>query len=175
MRLFIAIDISVEANDELLRVQKLLPKASMSLARQFHITLKFLGEVNADKVSDITNALKNIRFNAFELELSGIGCFPNKKDPRVIWVGLKESLELTKLASDIEKSLKEFGFEPEHKFRPHLTLARTKFIDDKYLFRTELDKINVLQVRFRIDSFSLYSSVLTEQGAVYEIIKRFGD
>ena len=126
MRLFIAIDVSDEISDYCKELQKLIKG---SLTRSFHITLKFLGEVN--NPDEITEKLSNIKFEEFTLKTTDIGYFPNERFIRVIWLGIENSDALLKLQESIETSLKEF--KSDHKFHPHITLARVnqkiKFTD----------------------------------------------
>lgn len=98
--------------------------------RKLHITLKFLGETGESQVPDIIRLLHNAAdgIRPFPLAFGSTGCFPNRRDPRVLWIGA-ESPEgsLTTLAGRVDTCMQEAGFEPESKpFHPHITVARVK-------------------------------------------------
>jgi 2'-5' RNA ligase len=130
MRLFVALEIPGEIRDALALVLKELrgfaPLAKWVRAENLHVTLKFLGETESDKVSAIANALGSIRSEQpITLEFRGLGFFPNEKRPRVFWVGMESSPNLKILAEEIDQRLSRLGFPREDRpFTPHLTLAR---------------------------------------------------
>src|SRR5258707_7568727 len=91
-----------------------------------HVTLKFIGNVDADKLDAIRAALADVRSgSAVELRFRGLGFFPNEKRPRVLWDGMEASPNLATLAADIDARLEKLGIPREtREFSPHLTLAR---------------------------------------------------
>jgi 2'-5' RNA ligase len=91
-----------------------------------HVTLKFIREVQAEKLSDIRAALSAVHSDqAVSLHFRGAGFFPNEKRPRVFWAGIEASANLARLAGDIDRALEKLGVPPEKRpFSPHLTLAR---------------------------------------------------
>lgn len=97
---------------------------------QMHLTLRFLGDTNTAQLPAIqaTMDAAGAANVPFEMRMQGIGCFPNMKRPRVIWVGLAGQEELLlALVTDLERRLASLGWEPEGKpFRAHLTLGRVK-------------------------------------------------
>lgn len=173
MRLFVAIDLSKKAIQEVERVQNVIVNRNVegSKVKDFHLTLKFLGEVKDDNVPKIVEALKQVKIIPFKIKLDRLGVFPNTTLVRVIWIGLEERRELRYLHEDIRNALPEFV--DEHKFHPHLTLARVKFIKDKIGFGDKLDRTEVEPVESDIKSFTLYKSTLTPKGPVYEKIHEF--
>ena len=87
MRLFVAIDFD-DIKDYLINLQVKIPKdAKMSMVKSFHLTLKFLGEVEEEKIGDIIERLNNIKFSPFYVALGKIGIFPSENYIRVVWVG----------------------------------------------------------------------------------------
>ena len=133
MRLFIAIDFN-ELHEYFIELQKLLPKnAKLSFTKTFHITLKFLGDVQPDKVDNIINSLKNIKFEPFTVFLNSIGIFPTENYIRVVWAGLKPEDNILELQKKVDESLKPL-FKKEKDFKTHITLARVKYIEDKKSF-----------------------------------------
>ena len=172
MRLFIAIDFN-ELKDYFIELQQELPKnAKLSLTRTFHITLKFLGEVQPDSAEKIINILKNIKFEPFSAFLGSIGIFPTENYIRVVWVGLKPEENILELQNKVDDSLKKF-FRKEKEFKAHVTLARVKFVEDKKDFVERLKKIKVENKKIEIKYFRLIKSTLTPKGQVYEDLAVF--
>jgi len=94
-----------------------------------HVTLKFIGEVEAERVPNITQVIEDVAATEFpfELQLEGLGAFPNRERPSVIWVGLRDAGSCSRMATALESQLVECGIPAEERaFRPHLTLARIK-------------------------------------------------
>ncbi len=169
MRTFIAVDLSQEAKDELASVQKQLSTAAakMSLAHDFHLTLKFLGEITPAKVDAVKKALSTVAFKKFTAAVSGVGVFPSESYVRVAWVGLEPEGEFVQLQKKIDDALDK-EFPKEKGFKPHITLARVKFVSDKQQFRQQLQQIKASSMKFTVDSFKLKRSTLSSKGAVYE-------
>ncbi len=169
MRTFIAVDLPQEAKDELASVQKQLSTAAakMSLAHDFHLTLKFLGELTPAKVEAVKNCLSHVSFRRFTATVAGVGVFPSENYVRVVWVGIEPEDKFLQLQKEINDALdKEF---PKDKgFKPHITLARVKFVQDKQQFRQQLQQIKAGSVKFAVDSFTLKRSTLTKEGPIYE-------
>lgn len=138
-----------------------------------HLTLKFLGDVPAEKVSEIARAVQQAceKHVSFECTVSGLGCFPDAVRPRVIWVGIQEpGGTLLALQRDVDRALSALGFEPEQRpFHPHLTLGRVKSHDreavaalGEYVSRA---RVNVGSIQ--ASAVHLMRSDLLPGGAVY--------
>lgn len=167
MRLFIAIDFS-ELRDYFAELQKSLPRnTKLSLTRSFHITLKFLGDVQPDKVETIISNLKIIKFQKFSAFLDSIGIFPSENYIRVVWVGVKPEERFLELQKNIDESLKLL-FKKEKDFKAHITLARVKYLEDKKQFLEQLNKIKIENKKIGIKNFRLIKSTLTPKGPIYE-------
>ena len=136
LRLFVAIPIPEPVRDEIIRVQQeLQPLVSRDVARwarsdQFHLTLRFLGDVPADGVEDLKKSAGAVCRNARPLSLraEGVGFFPNPRSPRVIWVGINDRAgRLVDLQQQVETAVGPFSPEPgEKNFTGHATLGRLK-------------------------------------------------
>jgi len=136
LRLFVAIPIPEPVRDEIIRVQQeLQPLVSRDVARwarsdQFHLTLRFLGDVPADGVEDLKKSVGAVCRNVRPLFLraEGVGFFPNPRSPRVIWVGINDREGyLVDLQKQIETAIGQFSPEPgEKNFTGHVTLGRLK-------------------------------------------------
>ena len=101
-------------------------KARWMRAENLHVTLKFIGNVDARKLDAIRAALGEVSAGgAVELRFRGVGFFPNEKRPRVLWTGIVASANLAPLAAEVEARLEKLGIPREtREFAPHLTLAR---------------------------------------------------
>ena len=172
MRLFIAIDLG-ELDDYFLELQKQLPKnTELILVKSFHITLKFLGEIQPDKADEIVDLLKTIKFERFNVFLNSVGIFPTENYIKVVWVGLKPEDKILDLQHNIDESLKKL-FKKEKDFKAHITLARVKYPKDKKYFVENIKKIAVENKKIEIKDFRLIKSALTSKGPVYEDLEVF--
>ncbi len=173
MRLFIAVDLSNETLNELERLQNELIDANLDCSRSksFHLTLKFLGEVNKKSVATIVKELEKIKFKEFGLTLGNLGVFEHEGMIKVLWAGIEKSDALDDLYNAIKCVLHEFKNDKD--FSPHLTLARIKSVDNKQVFMDKLEKTKANKITSQVNSFVLYKSTLTHSGAVYEKIKEF--
>ncbi|MBW3002987.1 RNA 2',3'-cyclic phosphodiesterase [Candidatus Woesearchaeota archaeon] len=171
MRLFIAIDVPEDVSKYLVGIQKKVSKvrSKINYVKHFHITLKFLGEV--DDVDSVKEKLRQVRFERFKLILSKVGVFPDTGLIRVVWVGTNNYEKLKDLHDQIEKSLDDFE---DRDFKGHITLGRVKFIKNRKDFRDYLDTIKVESLSFDVDAFKLYKSTLTPEGPEYEVLEEYG-
>ncbi|GAF84965.1 unnamed protein product [marine sediment metagenome] len=175
MRLFIAIELPAELKEYLKKLQNQLggsDSAKMSLVKEFHLTLKFLGDVSEEKLDGIKSRLAAVEFSAFSALLDEIGVFPDEKRPRVVWAGLEPKEKIIELQQKVEEALKGL-FPKDERFHPHLTLARVKFVKDKKEFSDKLKAISVDKKEFNISSLKLIKSTLTPEGPVYEELGSF--
>jgi 2'-5' RNA ligase len=170
-RLFIAIDLPDLVKDAIANICFGVPGAKWVPKDQSHLTVRFIGEVEDYYYSHIVEGLKSVTASRLDLSLKGVGYFPPRNKPRVLWVGMEKNEGMIDLRDAIEKELKEIGLAPEErKFSPHITLARlglqtplgkvTEFLSANSLFK--IDSIPV-------DEFNLYSSILTPSGAVHRL------
>lgn len=172
MRLFIAIDFN-GLKDYFAELQGQLPKnAKLSLVKSFHLTLKFLGEVQPNKIDEIAGILKTIKFEPFNVFTDSIGIFPTENYIRVVWVGLKPEDKIIELQNRVDEPLKKL-FKKEKGFEPHITLCRVKSPEDKKSFVEQVKKIKVENKRIEIKEFRLVKSTLNPKGPVYEDLKVF--
>jgi len=167
-RLFVAIDLPAEVKERLRALCGGLPGARWVDGEQLHLTLRFIGEVDGGVRDEIAGGLAEVQAAAFPLALQGVGHFPPRGQPRVVWVGVERSPPLIHLHGRVESALAAAGMERDgRKFSPHITLARLtatpatrvgRYLEEFGLFRTE---------PFPVDEFTLYSSTLTRHGAVH--------
>lgn len=180
IRAFIAIELPAELKLELDRLQAQL-KSGVALPVKWvepgniHLTLKFLGNINANKVGEITSAMEEAArtVSPFHIEVKGLGVFPNLNRVQVVWAGLKGDIDkLTRLQRNIESNLAESGFTPEKRaFSSHLTLARVRnhaCLDERQslgrlITSTGFEAVHAIEVI----AVSLMKSQLTRDGAIY--------
>ena len=140
-----------------------------------HVTLKFLGDIDAAKVDPIAQALQRHLhpFSRFIISAKGLGVFPDVKRPRVLWVGLHGN-RLAALASTVETALQLLGFPPEKRgFTPHLTVGRWRQSDKsptklgEELGKWQSQEFGETEVRDVI----LFQSLLKSDGAIHRPLK----
>lgn len=175
MRCFIALDLPREAINVIKGVQKLIEKQSLFNGKftepeNLHLTLKFLGDVSEEQISEVRRRLMGIKFDSFEAGLGDVGVF-SKKFVRIIWVKLvgKGVFDLQK---QIDESLEDL-FEPEHRFMGHITIARVKNVGDKKALLDYVKNIKTKKIRFKVDRFFLKKSELFAEGPVYGDLERY--
>jgi RNA 2',3'-cyclic 3'-phosphodiesterase len=167
-RLFVAIDIPEQIKEALTRFAAELPVARWVPADQLHLTLRFIGEVGPQTFVAIKGALARLRFQGFPLSLLGAGHFPPGKHPRVLWVGVEPSDPLMLLHQALELALMEVDLAPDERhFSPHLTLARLKETAPAAVSSFEIRHGGLAFPPFEVREIVLYSSVLTNQGAIH--------
>ena len=143
-----------------------------------HLTLKFFGEMNDEKLRLVTDLLAKVaaRHGLFSLTAEGLDAFPNLRQPKSLFVSLRCGNDaLSALALDIERTSKVFVLKPgEERFKAHITLGRMK--SEKGLAPV-LEKLNILCAEplgeMPVGSFYLYESQLTSEGSVYTRLREF--
>ena len=181
VRTFIAIELDETINAAIADLQGQLkakvPRESVRWVKPegIHLTLKFLGDVPANRIEEIERALTQAcaGFPAFSFSVGGLGCFPNPRRPRVVWVGVQEeSGTLARLQKAIEDGLEKLGFAPEgRKFHAHLTLGRTQqraSSGDVRRLGQLVEEMDIGQLgQMEARAVSLIKSDLRPTGAVY--------
>ena len=169
LRLFVGIGFPPELKLQLSSLCSGVPGAKWVDPGNFHLTLRFIGEIGEDVAADIDEALSRLRARRFTLQIAGTGVFAGGDKPRSLWVGVEKNPELVGLRDKIEQALIRVGLPPEQrKFAPHVTLARLR--------DAPLDKLRdflTAHARFRADplaveGFSLIASFQTKAGSIYE-------
>jgi len=187
LRTFIAIPLPEALLAELAQAQRQLeqrvPPRSVRWVRPegIHLTLKFLGDTRQEKLEPICAALTAVASTVprSSFTVTGAGCFPNLRRPRVIWVGITEPAGwLVDLQDRVEAALAPLGYPPEgRRFTPHLTLGRVqRHVGTGDLARigeaVEAAKVGLLGAVIA-DRFALIRSVLRPTGAEYNILTEF--
>jgi len=176
IRGFIAIDLPAGVRQSLETLGLELKKSDAAVGwtrpEGIHLTLKFLGNVTPETIDLIKPVLADIGSHTavFCLQAAGCGAFPNVKQPRVIWAGMRgESEPLTRLQREVDLAMTGFGFQPEDRpFKPHLTLGRVR--GRQHLLA--LQQLLLAHQEFTAEPFDvtelvLYKSELRPDGARY--------
>jgi len=167
LRLFVGIGFPPELKLRLSMLCSGVPGAKWVDSGNFHLTLRFIGEIGEDIAADINDALLRLRARRFTLQVAGVGVFGDK--PRSLWAGVERTPELVALRDKVEQALMRVGLPPEpRKFAPHVTLARLR--------NPPLDTLReflAAHAQFRaeplpLEGFSLIASFQTKAGSVYE-------
>lgn len=187
IRAFIAIPLPQTLLRQLAQVQRQLekeiPPGSVRWVRPegIHLTLKFLGDTPLERLPPIQEALKAVAFRSIPciFTVGGLGCFPNYRRPRVIWVGVLERTgRLAALQDAVEEAVAPLGYPPEGRgFSPHLTLGRVS----RQASPSDVARIGAAVSTATVSSlgevparhFALIQSVLKPSGAVYTTLAEF--
>ncbi len=181
IRCFVAIELPDKVQHLLTEIQGSLREeiggASWTRKGNFHLTLKFIGEVESEKIDRIDSILQRafLSYKPFLIEVGGIGVFPNLDRPRVLWIGLKRGeADVSKLARVVNQRFVKMGIRNESRFHPHLTLARLRRpvnLESKVEFFKKFDK--VIGTVLTVNQIALIKSELQRSGAVYTPLKHY--
>ena len=183
IRSFIAIKLPDELKQGLAQLEARLRLGKQPWVKwvdpySIHLTLKFLGSIAVDRLSDITKAMETAAqgISPFHLEVKELGGFPNLRRVQVAWVGISGEVDkLSQLQQGIESNLAPLGFVPESRpFTPHLTLARLRnqaSLDERQRFGQLIAGTRFgASYSIEVDAISLMRSQLTREGAIYSRI-----
>jgi len=185
IRAFVAIELPVELRTKINLLTAQLKTRNMTAVRwvtaeNIHLTLKFLGNISQMTMDRLIPMLRPVGAaqTPFEINVAGIGAFPNPRRPRVIWVGLHAPENLVLLQAAVENAAAEVGVAPEERgFSPHLTIGRVR----QEATGVEIDSIaeGIRQLKFdpigtiSATEFSLIRSDLRPEGPRYSILANF--
>jgi len=182
MRTFIAVPLDDAIRSRAVALQGQLAQAGAGVKwverENLHVTLLFLGEVDAREVLDVCRVVQTAAnaISPFEIEVTGVGGFPNLRRPRTLWVGVGTgSAEMVRLHDALEKPLLELGCyrREDRGFTPHVTLGRIKTDDVTDGFRAALTQCAAWQGgRQAVDQVHVLSSELTAEGPNYTVLSR---
>ncbi len=170
MRLFVAIALPDRIKDGLTALCGGVDGARWRERSQLHLTLRFIGEVDGAMARDIDDVLHQVRLPAFSLSLRRTGFFNERKLARVLWAGVADAKPLRKLHGKIQHGLQAIGLQPEHRrYHPHVTLARLDGIGAMEAEGYAARYSEYASPPFTVERFSLFSSHLARQGAIYTV------
>lgn len=184
MRTFIAIALPKNTRDSLAQLQEQLKKTGADVKwvepENIHLTLKFLGEIDEQKLSRISEVIKDIAGNkkSFSVRISSLGAFPKISSPRVIWAGIEKegNSEIKKIAEELEEKLVKLGIPKEERpFSSHITIGRTRSTLNRQNLIQELkimeDVSAAENLEFPVTKITLFLSTLNPSGPVYKVLK----
>jgi 2'-5' RNA ligase len=186
IRSFVAVDLGQTVKSRLAEIQRQLkasvPSGSVRWVQpdSVHLTLKFLGDVPAERIDEIADALRQAcePLAPALFAVAGAGCFPDLRRPNVVWVGVDDpARRLAALQQAVERALNPLGFPPENRpFNPHLTLGRTQRSAPGADLRAVGERVGALKVgalgRVDVHEIILMRSDLLPGGARYAPLAR---
>jgi len=180
IRTFIAIELPARLKQETDKLIVKLKSENSEIrwvrAANLHFTLRFLGDIEQDQVPLLADRIKaNLaELKPIPLKLSGLGCFPNMRRPRVIWLGGDGDLEnLKKLAFQVESACRDCGFGKADKpFSAHLTIGRIKNPHGLESFIDHISKIKFESDEFEVGDVVIFKSDLSPRGPTYTALAK---
>lgn len=177
MRTFIAIELTSDIKEHLGDIARHLRRSDVHAGwvrpENYHLTLKFLGEIDESLIPPLTEKLNQLcqQHNAFTAELCGLGFFPTAKHPRILYAAFADPQPFLALAQHLEQILKPLGFVPEQRFHPHITLARIKTANNLDRLRQLITDVT-LSSPVGVRVVGLFSSELHHRGVRYQALQR---
>ncbi|MFW9847791.1 MAG: RNA 2',3'-cyclic phosphodiesterase [Candidatus Thorarchaeota archaeon] len=178
VRAFLSIDInddSLLAN--ILQIQQQLDRksAKMKLVERenIHFTWRFFGDTTLDQIEEIHSELAQLEIEPFTVDIGGVGAFPSKKRPRVIWIGVQQGIEhMRELKTRTDLLLANVGYAIERKkFIPHATIARVRDVyDPDRILHSLQDLSEVPAGTMNVIGVRMTKSTLTPSGPIYETL-----
>jgi len=182
MRTFIAIELDKTIKDSVSALIQKLDTGGRNFRwikpQGMHLTLKFLGEVSEDKITEVKSVLGSIAkdYSRFPLSLKETGTFPPAaRVPRVVWIGIEKNESLQNIQARVEKELHNIRFPKEkRKYHPHLTLGRIKGLQNIETVMETLNKYKEAEFGgMTVSKITLFKSTLKPTGAEYTILSEF--
>lgn len=175
LRCFVAVEIPESVRRSIGDIIEILKKTGADVKwvhyENIHITMKFLGATGESLVETIKDALnkKLLPYNPFYIKISGIGCFPDTRRPRVIWVGIEDSDLIKNLQRDIEDEMVKLDYPADSRaFSPHLTIGRVRSPKRMTEMLKRLNEFSTLTFEnIEINGITLMKSELNPAGAKY--------
>jgi 2'-5' RNA ligase len=182
VRAFLSIDIEDQSLLSQIRniQQKLdLTAAKMKIVKSenIHFTLHFFGNTPLTRLDQIQTCLNGVRIDPFEIEVVGVGSFPNKRRPRIIWIGVAlNASRIINLKNEINSSLMELDYQPEKReYTPHATIARVRHVNDSKRIEDNLESLANVEIgTMTITKIKMMKSTLTSSGPIYETLWQIG-
>jgi 2'-5' RNA ligase len=168
IRLFVGVDLPDEIRRALQSLNGGVPGARWIPPENYHVTLRFIGEVDEGSAEDIDDALSTVRARAFVAELRGVGAFGKGRQLHSLWVGVAGQAALSALHDKVDRALVRVGVEPDRrKYMPHVTLARLKAAHAARVEAYTATHALFATGPFPVTHFTLYSSLRSSGGSIY--------
>ena len=173
-RLFVGLELPGQVKRQIMELEdRAVAGARWQLARQLHLTLHFIGQVESSRVAGIRESLRSLTGGALTLALQGVGCFGPPHNPRSLWVGLEPRAPLLALHAQVNQRLAGVGYKSEAAaFKPHITVARCRRkAGSAQEWLTA--HAGLTSAAFTVDCVSLFVSRLEPGGSRYRVMARF--
>jgi len=168
-RLFTGLEVPERVRARLGLVRGPLPGARWIEPENFHITLRFAGDIDNRTADEFAGFLDDVEFDPFEIRISGLGVFGGNA-PRTIWAGVEGGEPLVNLQKAHERAARSAGLAPETQtFRPHITLARLRGTRPEAVARFLGSRGALISEPFPVDRFLLFSSKPGSGGGPYVV------
>lgn len=172
-RLFVGLEIPSDIAFALSLKRGGLPGARWIDQEKYHITLRFIGDIDDRTADDLVTVLDHVDRPPFELSLGNLDMFASRK-PHSLWASVQPSMPLMALQSEIERTVRRIGLEPEsRKFTPHVTIARLRGTGYEEAANYLSERGDYFSPSFKVNHFSLLSSRNGVGGGQYIIEERF--
>lgn len=172
-RLFVGIRPPAAIREALIDLMEGVDEARWQDDDQLHLTLRYIGDVDAHLADELAERLAQAATNPFELRIAGTGVFESKGRIHTLWAGIAGSDALERLQQRIERICIQAGLDPaSRKYHPHITLARINRATGPlaaFIARTAALRLGPWQA----DSYILYESTLHRDGSIYEPVVRY--
>ena len=168
-RLFVAIDLPESTKQFLVDLDPKIRGVRWTEAAQMHLTLGFFGDVSEDVDLVLREKLSGIEFGAFFLAITGVGTFPPKGPPKIIWIGVDRGHpHLFQVHKRVQEAALAAGIEPELRpWHPHITIARCRDVAPQSIRKFLQSNLDLDAGMIRVEAFHLYSSELTPAGPIH--------
>jgi 2'-5' RNA ligase len=176
LRVFLSIDI--DDSDLISRIKEVQSRldttaAKMKLVEEdnIHFTWRFFGDTPIKKIDRIHSELSKLEWKTFQIQIEGLGTFPNIRRPRIIWVGVSTNVEeLQNLKTETDRLLSNIGYTKEmRRFTPHATIARVRHVKDRGALKLNLEALANERIGpMQVTGLRMTKSTLTPSGAIYE-------
>ena len=167
-RLFTALEIPPEIGQSLALLRGGLPGARWITPENYHLTLRFIGDIDDALAREIAYMLGQVKRPVFDLRIDGLDSFGGNK-PRAVVAAVPAVPELVELQADHERLMQRVGLEPERKYKPHVTLARLRDTSSRQVADFLSTRQPFRSCSFPVSRFVLYSSRASVGGGPYVV------
>lgn len=167
-RLFTALEIPFEIGQSLALLRGGLPGARWVAPENYHLTLRFIGDIDDTLAAEIADLLDKVERPTFDLQIDGLDSFGGNK-PRAVVAAVPAVAQLVELQADHERIMQRIGLQPERKYKPHVTLARLRDTSSRQVADFLSTRQPFRSSSFPVSRFVLYSSRSSVGGGPYVI------
>lgn len=177
IRAFIALPTTEAVQQRLAEIRSLLEIANADVkwdaAEKYHITLKFIGDVEESLLPSLEESLCSIlaKQGSFSYAFSGLGVFPSARDPKVVWAGVEDVRRIDTLQASVEEACTKAGLPAERRpFHPHITLGRVKGPQNRARLIEHINTVTFDRISAFCSSVQIIKSDLRPEGSHYTIL-----